>query len=104
MELAREEKCEFLPFMSPKEVNVKNGRICSMVFQRTEQQEDGTWIEDEDQSMKIKCDFVISAFGSTLHDQQGEIFILINHALNQLNWNFSQRCPVSGRIKSMGSS
>jgi len=66
MELAREEKCEFLPFMSPKEVVVKGDRITAMEFYKTEQLEDGTWIEDEDQTLKIKADFVISAFGSTL--------------------------------------
>ena len=37
MELAREERCEFLPFMSPKNVIVKNGRICAIKFNRTEQ-------------------------------------------------------------------
>lgn len=37
MELAREEKCEFLPFMSPKEVHVKGGRIIAMEFNKTEQ-------------------------------------------------------------------
>jgi len=37
MELAREEKCEFLPFFSPKEVVVKNGRIAALEFFKTEQ-------------------------------------------------------------------
>jgi len=66
MELAREEKCEFLPFMSPHQVHVKGDRIVAMEFNRTEQLEDGSWFEDTDQKMKIKADFVISAFGSTL--------------------------------------
>ena len=39
MELAREERCEFLPFISPKNVIVKNGRICALEFNRTEQVE-----------------------------------------------------------------
>ena len=34
--------------------------------------EDGTWIEDEDQTLKIKANFVISAFGSTLSDSDGK--------------------------------
>ena len=39
MELAREEMCEFMPFMSPKSVILKEGgaRICAMEFCRTEQ-------------------------------------------------------------------
>lgn len=51
VELAKEEKCEFLPFLSPKEVIIininiiiiycqvilKNGRIVAMEFCRTEQ-------------------------------------------------------------------
>ncbi|CAH3028556.1 unnamed protein product, partial [Porites evermanni] len=68
MQLAVEEKCEFLPFLSPKKVHVKDGKICSMEFYKTEQLEDGTWIEDEEQTLKIKANFVISAFGSTLSD------------------------------------
>ena len=37
MELAREEMCEFLPFLSPKKVVVKAGKISAMEFCRTEQ-------------------------------------------------------------------
>ena len=43
MELAREEMCEFMPFMSPKRVLLREGgamggaRICAMEFCRTEQ-------------------------------------------------------------------
>ncbi|KAL7639399.1 UNVERIFIED_CONTAM: hypothetical protein RMT77_009900 [Armadillidium vulgare] len=70
MELAKEEKCEFLPFLSPKEVFVKNGKISSMEFVRTEQTEEGSWIEDEDQIVKLKCDYVISAFGSSLQNEK----------------------------------
>ncbi|XP_065069979.1 dihydropyrimidine dehydrogenase [NADP(+)]-like [Rhopilema esculentum] len=68
MELAREEKCEFLPFLSPKKVILKGDKIAAMEFYRTEQNDDGTWIEDEEQIIRIKTDCVISAFGSTLQD------------------------------------
>jgi dihydropyrimidine dehydrogenase (NADP+) len=71
MELAREEKCEFLPFMSPKKVNMKNDRIVSMEFTKTEQDLDGNWYDDEEQSMTIKADYIISAFGSALFDSNG---------------------------------
>jgi len=70
MELAREEKCEFLPFLSPKKVILKGDKISAMEFYRTEQLDDGTWIEDEDQVVRIKTDYIISAFGSTLQDEQ----------------------------------
>ena len=36
MELAREEKCEFLPFMSPKEVIVRDGKIAAIEFYKNE--------------------------------------------------------------------
>ena len=42
MELAREEMCEFLPFLSPKKVVVKAGKISAMEFCRTEQVWSGT--------------------------------------------------------------
>jgi dihydropyrimidine dehydrogenase (NADP+) len=71
MELAREEKCEFLPFMSPIKVNMKNERIVSMEFVKTEQDLDGSWYDDVDQTMTIKADYIISAFGSGLFDRQG---------------------------------
>ena len=36
------------------------------------QLDDGTWIEDKEQTLKIKADYVISAFGSTLADNEGK--------------------------------
>lgn len=68
MELAREEKCEFMPFLSPKEVKMTNGRITGIEFARTEQDENGQWVEDKDQLVTLKADFIISAFGSGLTD------------------------------------
>ena len=37
MDLAREEMCEFLPFLSPRKVIVKAGKVTAMEFCRTEQ-------------------------------------------------------------------
>ncbi|XP_034946599.1 dihydropyrimidine dehydrogenase [NADP(+)] [Chelonus insularis] len=68
MEVAREEKCEFIPFHSPKKVIIKQNKIVAIEFCRTEQQDDGNWIEDEDQIIRLKADFIISAFGSSLYD------------------------------------
>ncbi|CAH1775886.1 unnamed protein product [Owenia fusiformis] len=69
MELAREEKCEFLPFLAPRQIVVKEGRIKAMEFTRTEQNDDGDWIEDDDQTLRLKADFILSAFGSGLNDE-----------------------------------
>ena len=74
MELARNEKCEFIPFQSPKEVIIRNGKIAAMEFYRTEENENGEWIEDEDQIIRLKVDFLISAFGSGLYDSEGILF------------------------------
>jgi dihydropyrimidine dehydrogenase (NADP+) len=35
------------------------------------QLDDGTWIEDKEQTLKIKANYIISAFGSTLSDNEG---------------------------------
>ncbi|KAL1455585.1 hypothetical protein WDU94_009669 [Cyamophila willieti] len=69
VELAWEEKCEFLPFMSPVKVEVKDKKVVGMQFHRTEQNEAGEWIEDEEQSIKLKANYIISAFGSALLDK-----------------------------------
>lgn len=67
-DVAVEERCEFLPFCSPKHVVVKNGKITSIEFVKTEQTDSGDWIEDEDQIIRLKCNYIISAFGSTLNE------------------------------------
>ncbi|KAK1879285.1 Dihydropyrimidine dehydrogenase [NADP(+)] [Dissostichus eleginoides] len=70
MELAKEEKCEFLPFLSPREVIMKNGRVAGLQLCRTEQTEEGDWLEDEEQIVRLKADYIISAFGSMLNEPQ----------------------------------
>ena len=71
MELAKEEKCEFLPFMNPAKIITKNGRVSAVEFHRTEQTADGEWISDDEQVVRLKADFVISAFGSGISDPNG---------------------------------
>ncbi|XP_034411310.1 dihydropyrimidine dehydrogenase [NADP(+)] isoform X1 [Cyclopterus lumpus] len=70
MELAKEEQCEFLPFLSPREVIMKNGQVAGLQFCRTEQTEEGDWLEDEEQVVRLKADYIISAFGSMLNEPQ----------------------------------
>ncbi|XP_028608017.1 dihydropyrimidine dehydrogenase [NADP(+)] [Grammomys surdaster] len=81
MELAKEEKCEFLPFLSPRKVIVKDGKIVGMQFVRTEQDETGNWVEDEEQIVRLKADVVISAFGSVLDDPK------VKEALSPIKFN-----------------
>ncbi|XP_058793029.1 dihydropyrimidine dehydrogenase [NADP(+)] [Phymastichus coffea] len=69
MELAKDEKCEFIPFASPKKVIIKDSKIIAIEFYRTEQDKNGQWKEDEDQSIRLKANFIISAFGSGLYDK-----------------------------------
>lgn len=74
--LAIEEKCELLGFLSPHKVNLKDGKIVSVTFKRTEQTDDGKWYEDETQLNTLKANFLISAFGSTLDDEESKIKFL----------------------------
>uniref|UniRef100_V5GTH2 Dihydropyrimidine dehydrogenase [NADP(+)] n=1 Tax=Anoplophora glabripennis TaxID=217634 RepID=V5GTH2_ANOGL len=66
--LAIEEKCELMGFLSPHAVNVRDGKIVSVTFSRTEQTEDGKWVQDVEQLSTLKANFLISAFGSGLED------------------------------------
>lgn len=50
---------------------MKNGRIVGLQFCRTEQTEEGDWLEDQEQVVRLKADYIISAFGSMLSDPQG---------------------------------
>ncbi|GAB6026611.1 hypothetical protein CHUAL_013019 [Chamberlinius hualienensis] len=68
-ELAKEEKCEFIPFLAPRKVITRDGHITAIEFCRTEQNEDGSWVEDDDQITRLKANYVISAFGSSLLDE-----------------------------------
>ncbi|CAL1262347.1 unnamed protein product, partial [Larinioides sclopetarius] len=71
VELAREEKCEFIPFLTPKRViQAADGRIQAMEFCRNEEDERGNWVEDEEQTITLKANFIISAFGSTLKEEK----------------------------------
>ncbi|XP_069686941.1 dihydropyrimidine dehydrogenase [NADP(+)] isoform X1 [Periplaneta americana] len=69
VELAHEEKCEFIPFQSPKQVIVKGNKIVAIEFYRTEQDENGKWVEDKEQVTRLKANYIISAFGSGLYDK-----------------------------------
>ena len=52
------------------------------------QLESGEWVEDEEQTVKLKTDFIISAFGSQLQDQGSESFIHI-HSVSLFSFSHS---------------
>eukprot|EP01027_Heterolobosea_sp_BB2_P012612 GEZU01018261.1.p1 GENE.GEZU01018261.1~~GEZU01018261.1.p1 ORF type:complete len:1036 (-),score=376.97 GEZU01018261.1:102-3209(-) len=70
VEMVRHEKCEFIPFCTPKSVITRDGRIVAAEFYKTFKDDNGNYPIDEDQFIRIKCDFIISAFGSTLNDEE----------------------------------
>lgn len=76
--LAIEEKCELMGFLSPHSVNMKNGKIVSVTFSRTEQTEDGKWIQDTEQLTTLKTNYLISAFGSSLDDEDSKYSFIFN--------------------------
>lgn len=70
-DLAREELCEFLPWSAPKKVILSEDgkRITGVELYRMDMDDDGNMIQDEDEFTRLKCDFVISAFGSELQNE-----------------------------------
>ena len=81
MDVAREERCEFMPFLSPRKVILKGGRIAALELCRTEQDDEDNWIEDEEQTTRLKADFIISAFGSTLLNEEGWLMDVVSKGL-----------------------
>ncbi|KAL9885172.1 dihydropyrimidine dehydrogenase su(r) [Glossina fuscipes fuscipes] len=69
IECARDERCELLPYLTPRKVLLNYGKIVGMQFCRTEQNENDLWVEDEEQITVLKTNFVISAFGSGVWDK-----------------------------------
>ena len=63
-----------------------------MEFYKTEQNENNEWIEDKEQIIKLKCDFVISAFGSTLNENS---VIRAIEPVKLNRWGLPEIDPVS---------
>jgi dihydropyrimidine dehydrogenase (NADP+) len=68
-EQPKDEQVDVMPHCLPKQVIMKDGRIYAMEFYKTELNEKGEAVIDEDQFVRVKCDFIISAFGSTLNSE-----------------------------------
>ena len=69
VDVARWERCEFLPYCEPKRVLTKGGRIVGLEMYKMEKDSSGVWRADDDQFIRVKCDFVISAFGSRVSER-----------------------------------
>jgi len=68
--LAKEERVEFLPYCQPKQVlRDATGKIVGIELWKMEKNAAGEYTKDADQVIKVKCDFIISAFGSTTEDK-----------------------------------
>jgi len=66
VDVAKDESCDFLPYASPHQVVLDDkGHIAFIEFDRYEEQDDGSYEVDKEQRMKIRANFIISAFGST---------------------------------------
>lgn len=68
-DLAKDERCEFIPFCLPKAVVKRDGKIVALELYKTDKLDDDRVEIDEDQFIRLKCDFVISAFGSQVHSK-----------------------------------
>ncbi|EDW77983.2 uncharacterized protein Dwil_GK24771 [Drosophila willistoni] len=64
------EYVELLPYLMPTKVVVRDGKIEGMEFHRTIQTEEGNIEIVEDEKMSLQVDYVISAFGSTVANNQ----------------------------------
>jgi len=68
-DLAKEENCEFLPYVTPKQVIVEDGHIVAVELYKTDLDDDGNAYIDDNQFIRMRCDFIITAFGSTVDDE-----------------------------------
>lgn len=66
-------------------------QIAGLKMCRTEQLENGEWIEDPDQVLQLKANFIISAFGSGLYDSDGKCTLV--------NTQYPQIAPKKGPIE-----
>ena len=77
-----------------------------LLYHRTEQNEDGTWLKDEDHTVKLKADFIISAFGSKLTNQDGNYqtfwnYFNLNNFFSKLHYDlFNNLNPAQQAILS----
>lgn len=65
VEHAIHEKCEFLPYCAPRQVIMRDGRVHALEMYKMEKDlETGEYVRDDDQLIRVRCDHIVSAFGS----------------------------------------
>jgi dihydropyrimidine dehydrogenase (NADP+) len=64
-----DEQCELMPRVVVKQIITKDGKISAVEFHKTDV-EGSKVIIDEESLIRMKCDFIISAFGCTLNDSE----------------------------------
>ena len=70
-DLFREERGEFLPYVQVKAPILKDGKIVALELNKMEK-EKGVYVVDTESYIRLKCDFVISAFGSKVDDEMAQ--------------------------------
>eukprot|EP01006_Ploeotia_vitrea_P008203 TRINITY_DN19351_c0_g1_i1.p1 TRINITY_DN19351_c0_g1~~TRINITY_DN19351_c0_g1_i1.p1 ORF type:complete len:1021 (-),score=146.47 TRINITY_DN19351_c0_g1_i1:185-3217(-) len=67
-ELLRWEGVEVLPYCSPTKVirDEKTGKIKALVASKMEMDDEGRFYVDDEQTVTVKCDFIVSAFGQSM--------------------------------------
>ncbi|CUG85679.1 unnamed protein product [Bodo saltans] len=91
--MAREEETEFLPYSQPKKIlRNENGHVTGLELCKMEKDEHGNYFEDEDQRIVVKCDYIISAFGSTTAQdlQQAMVPMTFKYGVAQVDKNTQQ--------------
>jgi dihydropyrimidine dehydrogenase (NADP+) len=69
-DLAKDERCEFVPYSSPKAVlRDEEGRVRAIEFYKMDKDAEGKYLVDEDQFVRFKADYIICAFGSHLPEE-----------------------------------
>jgi len=93
-EAVKEEQCDVMPNCSPKQVIIREGRIAALELYKTDVDSEGRTIIEEDNFIRLKCDYIISAFGSTVASQQviEAVSPIQINSYGQVNVTLEQQC------------
>lgn len=100
---ALQEKINFIPYLSPKSVITQNNLVTAVEFNEYLPNKEGKYETLKDEVRKLKCDFLITAFGSEntnkamhelLHDKSGKV----NYNKKTYQHNLHKNIYVGGDI------
>ncbi|KAJ3433020.1 dihydropyrimidine dehydrogenase [NADP(+)] [Anaeramoeba flamelloides] len=89
LQSAREEGVELQSYITLKNINLEKGKIVSCTFYRCDKDEEGKYYTDKTQEVTIKCDSVISAFGSKLANKE------LQNSLLPLQFNERRQAQIN---------